>query len=47
MGRSFFVHNRVQGIAAIAEKLKALVPEAQIDIAHGQMPEDQAGKGNV
>jgi transcription-repair coupling factor (superfamily II helicase) len=55
-GQAFFVHNRVQGIAAIAEKLKALVPEAKIDIAHGQMPEDkleqvmfkfQKGESNV
>jgi transcription-repair coupling factor (superfamily II helicase) len=39
-GQVFFVHNRVQGIAGIANKLKALVPEASIDIAHGQMPEE-------
>lgn len=39
-GQVFFVHNRVQGISAIAEKIKSLVPEANIDIAHGQMPED-------
>jgi transcription-repair coupling factor (superfamily II helicase) len=40
-GQIFFVHNRVQGIAAIADKLQKLVPEARIEIAHGQMPEDQ------
>ncbi len=39
-GQVFFVHNRVQGIAAIANRLKALIPEANIDIAHGQMPEE-------
>ena len=43
-GQVFFVHNRVQGISVIAEKLKKLVPEACIDIAHGQMPEDQLEK---
>jgi transcription-repair coupling factor (superfamily II helicase) len=43
-GQVFFVHNRVQGISLIAEKLKILVPEAQIDIAHGQMPEEQLEK---
>jgi transcription-repair coupling factor (superfamily II helicase) len=43
-GQVFFVHNRVQGIAAIASKIKALVPESQIDIAHGQMPEEQLEK---
>jgi transcription-repair coupling factor (superfamily II helicase) len=43
-GQVFFVHNRVQGIAAIAEKLQKLVPEAKIDIGHGQMPEDKLEK---
>ncbi|MBA7637467.1 Transcription-repair-coupling factor [subsurface metagenome] len=38
-GQVFFVHNRVQNIAYIAGKLQALVPEAKIAIAHGQMPE--------
>lgn len=40
-GQVFFVHNRVQGIAAIAEKIQKLVPEARVDIGHGQMPEDK------
>jgi transcription-repair coupling factor (superfamily II helicase) len=43
-GQVFFVHNRVQGIAAIATRIKTLVPEARIDVAHGQMPEDQLEK---
>jgi len=38
-GQVFFVHNRVQGIAFVANKLRELVPEAKIAIAHGQMPE--------
>jgi len=38
-GQVFFVHNRVQSIAFVANKLMALVPEARIAIAHGQMPE--------
>jgi len=38
-GQVFFVHNRVQGIAYAANKLRELVPEAKIAIAHGQMPE--------
>ncbi len=38
-GQVFFVHNRVQSIAYIANKLQSLVPEARIAIAHGQMPE--------
>jgi len=38
-GQVFFVHNRVQSIAFVANKLQSLVPEAKIAIAHGQMPE--------
>ena len=38
-GQVFFVHNRVQSIAFVANKLRSLVPEAKIAIAHGQMPE--------
>jgi len=40
-GQVFFVHNRVQGIQAIAQKLRKLVPEATFAVGHGQMPEDQ------
>ncbi len=43
-GQVFFVHNRVQSIALVASKLQALVPEARIAIAHGQMPEEELGK---
>ncbi|MFC1993082.1 transcription-repair coupling factor [Chloroflexota bacterium] len=39
-GQVFFVHNRVQSIAFVADRLQSLVPEARIAIAHGQMPED-------
>ncbi len=39
-GQVFFVHNRVQSISAMAEKLIDLVPEARIAVAHGQMPEE-------
>jgi len=38
-GQVFFVHNRVQSIALVANKLQSLMPEARIAIAHGQMPE--------
>jgi transcription-repair coupling factor (superfamily II helicase) len=38
-GQVFFVHNRVQSIILIADKLKKLVPEARIGIGHGQMNE--------
>ncbi|OGO17984.1 MAG: transcription-repair coupling factor [Chloroflexi bacterium RBG_16_50_11] len=40
-GQVFFVHNRVQSIAMIAENLRNLVPEAQVAVGHGQMPEDE------
>ena len=43
-GQVFFVHNRVQSINMVADKLRALVPEARIDIAHGRMPEDELEK---
>ena len=38
-GQVFFVHNRVQDIEGVGEQLQALVPEANIRIGHGQMPE--------
>ncbi|PLX86176.1 MAG: transcription-repair coupling factor, partial [Desulfuromonas sp.] len=38
-GQVYFVHNRVQTIGAMADHLKALVPEAKISVGHGQMAE--------
>ncbi|MFC1873900.1 transcription-repair coupling factor [Chloroflexota bacterium] len=38
-GQVFFVHNRVQSIAFVANQLREIVPEAKITIAHGQMRE--------
>ena len=38
-GQVFFVHNRVQGIEAVAQDLRRLVPDARIAVAHGQMDE--------
>ena len=38
-GQVFFVHNRVQSIALVANRLTHLVPEARTAIAHGQMSE--------
>ncbi len=40
-GQVFFVHNRVQTINTFAAQLQAIVPEARIAIAHGQMPEQR------
>ena len=38
-GQVFFVHNRVQDIEVVTERLRELVPEARIAVAHGQMDE--------
>ena len=38
-GQVFFLHNDVKSMEKMARELKALVPEARIEIAHGQMPE--------
>src|SRR5690606_30932713 len=38
-GQVYFVHNRVQNIDRVAERLRELVPEARIAVAHGQMNE--------
>jgi len=40
-GQIFFVHNRVNTIEAMKAHLNQLVPEARVDIGHGQMPEGQ------
>ncbi|MDJ0917282.1 MAG: transcription-repair coupling factor [Woeseiaceae bacterium] len=38
-GQVYFIHNRVEDIASIEQKIAKLVPEAEIRIGHGQMPE--------
>ena len=38
-GQVYFIHNRVEDIGRMAERLEKLVPEASIRIGHGQMPE--------
>lgn len=40
-GQTFFVHNRVNTIEAMKMHLNQLVPEAHVDIGHGQMPEQE------
>ena len=40
-GQTFFVHNRVNTIDAMKAHLNQLVPEARVDVGHGQMPEQQ------
>jgi len=43
-GQVFFVHNRVENIDRVAYRLRELVPEASIDVGHGQMSEDRLEK---
>ena len=43
-GQVFYVYNEVKTISKIAEKLSALVPEARIGIAHGQLSESKLEK---
>ena len=38
-GQVFFVHNRVENIELVAKRLRELVPEARVAVAHGQMGE--------
>jgi transcription-repair coupling factor (superfamily II helicase) len=39
-GQAFYVHNRVSSIDQTAARVRALVPEAKVAVAHGQMHED-------
>ena len=40
-GQVYFLHNRVKSIHREQERLQKLIPEARIEVAHGQMEEDQ------
>ena len=40
-GQVFFVHNRVSTIDRTAAKIRELVPEARVEVAHGQMSESR------
>src|SRR6266498_1348474 len=39
-GQVFYLHNRVESIERAARRLRELVPEARIAVAHGQMGEE-------
>ncbi|MFN3408771.1 MAG: transcription-repair coupling factor [Limisphaerales bacterium] len=39
-GQVFFLHNRVSTIEVMAQRLRALVPQARIVVGHGQMHSD-------
>ncbi|MBG9772329.1 transcription-repair coupling factor [Brevibacillus laterosporus] len=40
-GQVFFLYNQVQGIEQMAEHISALVPDARVAVAHGQMNESE------
>ena len=40
-GQIYFVHNRINDIQLVAARLNRIVPEARIDVGHGQMAEHQ------
>jgi transcription-repair coupling factor (superfamily II helicase) len=40
-GQVYFVHNRVYNIGEVADRLRAMVPEARVAVAHGQMAEHE------
>jgi transcription-repair coupling factor (superfamily II helicase) len=40
-GQVFYLHNRVFDIEAVAQRLRALVPQARLAVGHGQMHSDQ------
>ncbi|MGB7735052.1 MAG: transcription-repair coupling factor [Thermoguttaceae bacterium] len=43
-GQIFFVHNRVEDIEIVARRLRQILPEARLAVAHGQMHEDDLEK---
>jgi transcription-repair coupling factor (superfamily II helicase) len=40
-GQVYVVHNRVETIERAARRIRAVVPEAHVAVAHGQMPEER------
>ncbi|MGA2902194.1 MAG: transcription-repair coupling factor [Candidatus Korobacteraceae bacterium] len=40
-GQVYFVHNRVESIYDISDKLRQMAPKARILVGHGQMPESE------
>ena len=39
-GQVFFVHNRVEDIEIVAQRLRQIVPEARLAVGHGQLAEN-------
>ena len=38
-GQVFFIHNRVESLPSVYDRLSQLLPELRLEMAHGQMPE--------
>jgi transcription-repair coupling factor (superfamily II helicase) len=43
-GQVFFVHNRIQDIYAVRERLQELLPRVSIGVGHGRMPEEELSR---
>lgn len=43
-GQAFVIHNRVKDIQEVAQRIRNLVPEAQVVVGHGQMKGDELEK---
>jgi transcription-repair coupling factor (superfamily II helicase) len=43
-GQVYFVHNRIESIAHVAQRVQRLVPDARVAVGHGQMSEDDLEK---
>ncbi len=39
-GQVFYLHNRVQTIESVAERIRGMIPDAKVAVGHGQMTED-------
>jgi transcription-repair coupling factor (superfamily II helicase) len=40
-GQAFFMHNRVESIDEVAERLRGLLPKMKFEVAHGQMEDGE------
>ncbi len=43
-GQVYFVHNKIESIYHVAERLQKLAPDVRIGVGHGQMSEDEMEK---
>ena len=40
-GQVYYIHNRIDSIYGCADKIRSLIPEARVGVAHGKMSEEQ------